>query len=445
MTTGLTGILNASFEVMSRLRLAGYEVVSASPQPVGEAVRAQGFEYLQLLPVNRDPAPEVPIFKGFFKKTRRLLYKWIHRNERQKVAIESLGMDDFSKKIEEIKPDLWLVDVELHEHIMTLVAKNEPVLLLSQWFSLWRREGLPPLSRNTIPGVGSQGTSEVLNATWDRLEANRNKMFLKKEFLSGGTDRRSILKKYAAQIGFDEKYIPDNYWPGPFVYSELPVIAMTAEELEFPHDKTSNLQYVGSMVYEDRLDTSTEEWTTKKLNQIFKQKQTTDKKLLYCSVSTFRGGDLEFLKKVVAAVASSDWILILGLGGKIDANTLNPLPENVFAFGRVPQLDVLAKADLSINHGGIHTINECVHFEVPMLVYSGKRSDQNGCAARVHYHQIGLMADKDEDDVATIQEKIEKVLSEPIFKKNIEIFSKKIDRYKKEKTLEHIVKSHVAK
>jgi UDP:flavonoid glycosyltransferase YjiC (YdhE family) len=121
------------------------------------------------------------------------------------------------------------------------------------------------------------------------------------------------------------------------------------------------------------------------------------------------------------------------------------MPKNVHAFAWIPQLKVLAAADISINHGGIHTINECVHFGVPMLVYSGKKSDQNGCAARVHFHEIGIMADKDVDDAATIQSKIHKLLSVHIYKKNItemQLISKK---YKLEKRLIEVVDSLLKK
>ena len=36
ITTGLTGILNASFELVARLQQAGYEVCYASPKNVAE-------------------------------------------------------------------------------------------------------------------------------------------------------------------------------------------------------------------------------------------------------------------------------------------------------------------------------------------------------------------------------------------------------------------------
>jgi len=112
--------------------------------------------------------------------------------------------------------------------------------------------------------------------------------------------------------------------------------------------------------------------------------------------------------------------MILGLGGLLETNFLSSIPSNVHPFAWVPQLSVLEQADCSINHGGIHTINECIHFRVPMLIYSGKRYDQNGCAARIDFHGIGIAADKDEDDAIAIRQKIEQLLSQASYQEKMD-------------------------
>jgi len=250
------------------------------------------------------------------------------------------------------------------------------------------------------------------------------------------TDRRSILKRYAQSVGFSKDYIQENYWPGPFTYDQLPVMSMTASELEFPHDERPNHTYIGPMVFEKRVDINTNKAISARLNAIFSDAKKHNQQLIYCSVSTYRQGDQAFLQKVVKAVANQeDWVLILGLGGMLEAGFLGDLPSNVHAFGWIPQLTVLAQADLSINHGGIHTINECVHFGVPMLVYSGKRSDQNGCAARVHYHKVGMMADKDQDEVVDIRTKMETVLTDSIYRQNIEAIKSQTLQYQSNSVL----------
>ena len=138
---------------------------------------------------------------------------------------------------------------------------------------------------------------------------------------------------------------------------------------------------------------------------------------------------------------SVSWVVVIALGGLLKVADLDPVPQNVFTFSYIAQLAVLKEAACSINHGGIHTINECIHFKVPMLVYSGKRSDQNGCAARVAYHQLGLMADKDSDGPEVIKEKIEEVLTNEQFREKVADMHNHYLKYKADHFVEQIISS----
>jgi UDP:flavonoid glycosyltransferase YjiC (YdhE family) len=271
-------------------------------------------------------------------------------------------------------------------------------------------------------------------------------MFGKQYLRTAGTDRRSVLKKYARNIGFPMRYIPENYWPGPFTYHELPVISMTLEEMEFPHDKRPNLHYVGPMIAENRKDKAIDEATLTRLEAIFADQKVNDKSIICCTVSSFKAGDPDFLKRLVQAVASHpEWILIIGLGSKLTAEVLGQLPANVHAFSWIPQTRVLARAACSINHGGIHTINECIHFQVPMLIYSGKRSDQDGCAARVHYHGLGIMADKDLDDSTVMATKISRLLNDEDYRRRIAQMQQNYWAYRKTNRLSDYVHEFIKK
>lgn len=420
MTSGLTGILNASFEVVSRLKAAGYQCTYACPAPAGDIVMRQGIDFIQLEEVNFDPAPEVAINIGPMHKIRRWLYKVSFACSRRKQGVEALGMDRFLQTVSTVKPDLVIIDIELHEHIMALHTAKYKVLLLSQWFSTWNRKGLPPIGEDTIPGIGWKGSNIGMIWSWWKLKMQRWFIFTKKKIVTVATDRRSILKKFALECGFPLKYIRENYWPGPFSYDQLPVISMVAREMDFPHDMRPGHDYVGPMVRAERKEVNIDSMELARLSTILNTTSLKKKQLVYCSVSTFKAGDENFIKRVIKAFEGQEnWVLIVSLGGLVKADNFKDLPKNVHAFEKVPQLLVLSHANLSINHGGIHTINECIHFKVLMLVYSGKRSDQNGCAARVHYHGLGIMADKDQDTFSDIRNKIMQILESKSIKLNI--------------------------
>jgi zeaxanthin glucosyltransferase len=55
------------------------------------------------------------------------------------------------------------------------------------------------------------------------------------------------------------------------------------------------------------------------------------------------------------------------------------------------KLPYCKNTDMVINHGGINTIYECIMTGKPMVIFPLSLTwDQNGCAARVVYHQIGV-------------------------------------------------------
>ncbi|MEM1318963.1 MAG: nucleotide disphospho-sugar-binding domain-containing protein [Bacteroidota bacterium] len=441
LTSGLTGILHASFELVARLQAEGHRVTYGTPRAVAERVAAQGIDYVQLPPIASDPAPPLPTLHRPLRRLKRLWYQLRHARQRRQTAFDKLNSEDIAEKLQALQPELLIIDVELHEYILTAFGQRTPLLLLSQWFSLWKRPGLPYLLHDTVPGRGWRGQPLAIRWAWWQVRLQRWYQFQKKWWRSLGCNRRTVLRQLARKVGFPMRYIRSNYWPGPFTYDELPVISMTAAEMEFPHPHRPNLHYVGPMVSAGRQESRKDQESEQRLERLFEQKRRTGAALIYCSVSTLHKGDEQFLQNISQAVAGrEDWILILGLGGLLDTAFLEPLPTNVHPFSWVPQLKVLEQADCSINHGGIHTINECLHFRVPMLVYSGKRSDQNGCAARVDYHQLGIMADKDTDTAADIRSKIEAVLSTPKYVANMDTMHGHYQAYKGQRKLEEVVR-----
>lgn len=437
VTTGLTGILNASFEMARRLQLAGHEVTLGAPRPIGDRVVAEGFNFEEFPFINTDPAPPLPATAG---KLRRMWLRFINQKQRRAAALENYRPYAFKETVLRLNPDLLLIDIELHEYIFAVCGIDREFVLLSQWYSTWRQPGLPYLLTNVIPGVGEEGTPTAIDAHWEMVKQQRSKMFRKMAARSFGTDRRSVLLRIARENAFYSEYIKENWWPGVFSYAELPVITMTPFEMEFPHEPRPGLHYVGPMVHEGRKEKTAVSQRGKDIEQLLAETKASHAKLILCTLSTMKSGDTGFLWRLFDAVATRpDWQLMVGLGGKLDPVTLGGIPENVHTFSYVPQLRVLREADLSINHAGIHTIHECIHFGVPMLIYSGKQSDQPGCAARVHYQGIGVMADKDEDNTTTIRGNIDRVLTDGAFKEKVLAMQATCQRYATSGVLEKAV------
>jgi len=429
ITTGLTGMLHASLEITSRLQSEGYQVTYLCPFDRKDEIEHVGIDYIQL--------PEIAFnftkpHKGLTKnRLQRILRFNVVEKEDYNFGKKELNLTTYKEVLAKLKPDIVLVDRELPEIIFTAIDLKYEVFLLDQWYSNRHRKNVPPLQTMIQPNMGFSGSRVGILLAWIRLRIHVWKRILI-DTLKLKNYRKIILKRYALEVGIKGKQLLNSHFPPLFLYTDLPILSLTNEALDFPGVPHQNVVHTGALIFEKRLEMAIEPQVMKRINTIIIRKKEEHKKLIYCSVSTLNSGDHYFLKKVIAAAKDlPKCLLIVSLGGKIDSADFSIVPENVYLFNWVPQLNILAASDCSINHGGIHTIQECIHFSVPMLVYSGKRYDQNGCAARVAFHKLGIIGDKDRDTTQEIVGKIEEVLTASAYKNNLLEMNRKYTLSKK--------------
>ncbi len=87
--------------------------------------------------------------------------------------------------------------------------------------------------------------------------------------------------------------------------------------------------------------------------------------IIYISLGSIISSRI-FYKKCIKALKNKDMSVILNMG-KVNPNTLGEMPENIYAYSFVPQIDVLKHADVFVTHCGMNSINEAVQAEVPMI------------------------------------------------------------------------------
>ncbi len=410
----LLGRLHSTFELISRLEKEGHTVTCLCSKLISEKIKNQGFSFVEIPEINfyfEDPKRE-----ALSTWSAKCKYYFKNLNNHYTYGKRILHLEEYKNIITKLMPDKVLADVELHDLIFAAIAAKIPVVLFHTWFSDKTSINLPSLRSTIIPGVGFRGTKLGIVLNWVKLRGLVYiRLYINK--LKFNNYRREVFRKYAIENGFPRSNMRVSTLPPLYSFTKLPILTMAMQEMEFPHTPAKNLTYVGPMVYEKRVDVKIENTLNYKISAILEEKKCLNKKLIYCSVSSFVKGDMTFLKNVISAVKNEkDWFLVMSLGAKLKQDELEPVPSNVFLFSWLPQLKVLAHADCSINHAGINSINECIHFAVPMLAYSGKYFDQNGNAARVAYHGLGIRGDKDIDDSKTINKNIYRILNEPSFK-----------------------------
>lgn len=433
ITGGLTGILNASLELAQRLIQAGHRVTYGSPGNLRDPVTAQGISYVQLdrwVIQSGDP----PMSQWSQLRSLR---------ERRQRAVDALGVQCFAPMMHALSPDLLLIDIEMHPHIMAAVMGQLPVALLCPFLSIWKRPHLPPIHTDIAPGIGWRGHWLGLEWSWLRYGWAKWTEAQRECWRRMGLDWGSVLRCYARQIGYPfQARIGFRQWLTPFPDRDLPILCLNALELDFPHNPNPSMHYLGPMVSSNAQTSHLDTATNQILEQIFERRRSSGRSLIYCGCSSLAKADQRFLKLILAAASKSpQWDWIVGLGGKLEPDQLGVLPFNLQAFGWAPQTQVLNQADCAVINSGINSINECINSGIPMLVYSLRRADQNGNAARIAYYGLGIVGDREQTDAAQVCRHIQTLLSDPSYSAHVNQMRDRFRRYDQENRAINIIES----
>jgi UDP:flavonoid glycosyltransferase YjiC (YdhE family) len=434
----MPSLLYPTVELGRRLAAAGPRLTFACPPEARRLIEHHDLEFVELDPGRYD---------RFLAADRRAgaLSRLVNLRRRRDRALESLAVREFAREVRDSKPDLVLINGEMHEHVIAASSAAVPIALLNTFVSIWRRPGLPPPHHMVRPGIGWKGSRAGMALLWHMLRLRKRRRAAFHRVRDVGCDRLSVLARLARESGFDLGRETDaSQWLIPFTYRRLPVLSLHALELEFPYHQPSWVHYVGPMVLESRIDRPMPKDERTRLDEIIERRRSGpgERRLIYAAFGSVFSSDLGLLKRLVGAVADRrDWDLLISLSDRVPAADLGPLPRGVHAFSWVPQLEVLRDADVMVNHGGINTVDECVTTSVPMLVYCGFETDMAGTTSRVVHHGIGIAGDRRSDDAPAIRGHIDRLLREKQFAENLGQLQRSCRMYAERRVAEDTVEA----
>jgi len=212
---------------------------------------------------------------------------------------------------------------------------------------------------------------------------------------------------------------------GEFGLKNIPQLLLSPRDFDFPHPLKENQYAIGPLLLkEDEVKIKDKRYLAVK-NRILQEGEEKELPFIYCSLGTLNSFGLNNSIKIFQQVIETgkrnpDYRIVISCGEYINPAHLLPTPDNVFLFKSLPQKDILRYCDMMIAHGGQNSITECVMKEVPLLIYPFfKGSDLGGNSARVVYHGIGNRGFIEKESVEMMEDKIQDVLTNPVYRKNI--------------------------
>jgi MGT family glycosyltransferase len=181
-------------------------------------------------------------------------------------------------------------------------------------------------------------------------------------------------------------------------HSRLAIIAQIPRELDFPHQSLPPwFHYTGTF------RTSTPSYVP------FPYERLTGQPLIYASMGTLQNRVREVLRCIVDACIGLDAQLVLSLGGGSQVDEYPDLQKYALIVNYAPQLDLLARARLTITHAGLNTVLESLSQGVPMVAVP-VTNDQPGVAARLAHAGAGIVVPRSKLSSARLGTAVRRVL-----------------------------------
>lgn len=139
--------------------------------------------------------------------------------------------------------------------------------------------------------------------------------------------------------------------------------------------------------------------------------------LVYASLGSLQNTKFELFRTIAAACEGLDVQLVITHGGGMEAAAERSLPGSPLVVPYAPQLEVLARASLTITHGGMNTVLDSLTYGVP-LVAIPITFEQPGTGARIRWTGTGEVLSLKTLTVSQLRGAIEQVLTENTYAQN---------------------------
>jgi MGT family glycosyltransferase len=146
----------------------------------------------------------------------------------------------------------------------------------------------------------------------------------------------------------------------------------------------------------------------------FPWERLTGQPLIYASLGSVQNTKQEIFECIAAACEGLDVQLVITHGGGMSPEAARSLPGSPLVVKYAPQLEVLAKASLTITHGGMNTVLDALSCGVP-LVAIPITFEQPGTAARIRWTETGEVLSLSQLNASRLRTAVQRVLGEETY------------------------------
>lgn len=388
----------------------GFEVYMAGIPAYSKLVTGQGFLFLPFTYLENYPIRNFKTAWSLFYNSYRSNY-FLRRRFRSYLN----SVNKISQLVNMLEPDQIVLDAHLSFYCIYFHHRMNNTIIFNTKLSTRPDLHTPPL--NHALNAKNQSlikSMSVIMWCFNRIKLGATHKVEKLVFRMN--DEHSFiqwsLKKIKKQ--YRELFLPRSL--SLFHYELDPVKApveqfvLKTNQIEYPWKKLYHTERYLSLTPFIHIQAVSEHQNLYTfLNSFLALKREVSKvRLIYCSLGSMTSGYRQkcykFLNETIKAFNGKNNYKVIVSSSGIAPSEFS-FDDNVFIRENIPQHNVLQYADLMITHGGLNSVLECLHFNVPMLIYPvNPHFDQKGNGARVRFAGLGLngkMSSADADSILT--------------------------------------------
>lgn len=386
-----TGHYHGSFRLAKALRERGHKVCYTGLIDFADLVRQQGFSFT---PIAAELLPKGYLAAWVDQQSSRAKRRFTRQDREDRLVfrrfmelIDNGGLDEV---LLAVQPDVLVCDTLTWYLALRAYRLRIPTIHLNTTLSFHPNTHIPPVLFTMGPGE-TRFSHAVTLLAWKYLGVKffftkrlASKLFGAYRYPNRMHHLSTEFRRIAARAGYPLKRGVTYHMSETGPMLTLEQIVLCPKVFNFPYAPNEPKRvHLGAFIDLERSE-----------NPLPDETLDESKPLVVCSLGTnafYYPHAPRFFKCVFqASRRAPHWQFVLHLVDPALTRELGIPPENLLVRSRIPQLSLLRRAAVMVNHGGMNSIMECVHFDVPMVILPGLR-DQPGAAARARYHELALL------------------------------------------------------
>ncbi|MCY1022988.1 glycosyltransferase [Pyxidicoccus sp. MSG2] len=378
------GHVNPTLKLAKSLRDAGHSVVYASMADMGPRLRAEGFAFEPLFEAAY-PTGSLDTRPSRSGNLLALLKLMRQEVRRQDGMLRALLDGELERRLGPLRPDLILYDEKLRHMPPATYGLGVPTVRFSVTVP---PQLLPPEAPGRVHKPPPRSVERVLSAL--SLAPRMSWYFdqLARKYGYPGRLHMAALQRngrpMADLLFFPEEFIGSGRNAPGERYHVGPLVDVERQEPDLPWERIPQ-----------------------------------GRPLVFFSLGTLAFSTPRAPRLVhamlEAATQRPDWSFVLAVGGALPPETLGAAPANALVVGHAPQLRLLQKVDVMVNHGGTNSVKECIYFGVPMVAVP-LQHDQPAIARLAAHHGVGTCLPPEEFTAKSVLAHLDEVLGNPSYR-----------------------------